>query len=73
MVKIYTSILAKERIKNKELIKARTIKHKIKVRYMYQEEQLRIRKDKIDISFFIRVLYPYSLISPASWGANMMR
>jgi len=31
---------------------------------MYKEKQLRIRKDKITISFFLEVLYRYPLLPP---------
>jgi len=31
---------------------------------MYKEKQLRIRKDKINISFLLETLYPYILLAP---------
>jgi len=31
---------------------------------MYKEKQLRIRKEKINISFLLKSLYPYPLLAP---------
>ena len=34
---------------------------------MYKEKQLKIRKDKINISFLLKGLYPYTLIQVISF------